>query len=303
MPSLIDLRRRIRSVKNTEQITKAMKMVSAAKLRRAQERVIAARPYANLMREMLADLTVAAQSDDRASESPWLAVREMQRIDLIFFSSDTGLAGAFNSTLLKASQKFFQDHHGAEISLTLVGRKARDFYRRRNGKILTEHVNLAARPTYQDAAEIAREVIRRYKDGETDAVFVLNNEFKSVMSQKLSVMQLLPVTADADPDKEKADKEKAEKDKKAPENKDYIYEQSPVDMLNRLMPRYVEVAVFRALLETIASYQAARMTAMDKASSNARDVIDSLTLNMNRIRQAAITKEIIEVVSGAAAAE
>ncbi len=293
MPSLIDLRRRIRSVKNTEQITKAMKMVSAAKLRRAQERVIAARPYANLMREMLADLTVAAQSDDRASESPWLAVREMHRIDLIFFSSDTGLAGAFNSTLLKASQKFFQDHQGAEINLTLVGRKGRDFYRRRNGKILSEHVNLAARPTYQDAAEIARDVIRRYKDGETDAVFVLNNEFKSVMSQKLSVMQLLPVVADTD----------AEKDKKAPENKDYIYEQSPVDMLNRLMPRYVEVAVFRALLETIASYQAARMTAMDKASSNARDVIDSLTLNMNRIRQAAITKEIIEVVSGAAAAE
>ncbi len=293
MPSLIDLRRRIRSVKNTEQITKAMKMVSAAKLRRAQERVIAARPYANLMREMLADLTVAAQSDDRASESPWLAVREMQRIDLIFFSSDTGLAGAFNSTLLKASQKFFQDHQGAEISLTLVGRKARDFYRRRNGRILTEHVNMAARPTYQDAAEIAREVIRRYKDGETDAVFVLNNEFKSVMSQKLSVMQLLPVVADTDSNSET----------KEQQNKDYIYEQSPVDMLNRLMPRYVEVAVFRALLETIASYQAARMTAMDKASSNARDVIDSLTLNMNRIRQAAITKEIIEVVSGAAAAE
>jgi F-type H+-transporting ATPase subunit gamma len=296
MPSLIDLRRRIRSVKNTEQITKAMKMVSAAKLRRAQERVIAARPYANLMREMLADLTVAAQSDDRASESPWLAVRELQRIDLIFFSSDTGLAGAFNSTLLKASQKFFQDHHGAEINLTLVGRKARDFYRRRNGRILGEHVNLAARPTYQDAAEIAREVIRRYKDGETDAVFVLNNEFKSVMSQKLSVMQLLPVIADTDANQDS-------KDRKEPENKDYIYEQSPVDMLNRLMPRYVEVAVFRALLETIASYQAARMTAMDKASSNARDVIDSLTLNMNRIRQAAITKEIIEVVSGAAAAE
>jgi F-type H+-transporting ATPase subunit gamma len=299
MPSLIDLRRRIRSVKNTEQITKAMKMVSAAKLRRAQERVIAARPYANLMREMLADLTVAAQSDDRASESPWLAVREMKRIDLIFFSSDTGLAGAFNSTLLKASQKFFQDHQGAEITLTLVGRKARDFYRRRNGKILTEHVNIAARPTFQDAAEIAREVIRRYKDGETDAVFVLNNEFKSVMSQKLSVMQLLPVVADSD----SQDAKKDDKDKKEPENKDYIYEQSPVDMLNRLMPRYVEVAVFRALLETIAAYQAARMTAMDKASSNARDVIDSLTLNMNRIRQAAITKEIIEVVSGAAAAE
>jgi F-type H+-transporting ATPase subunit gamma len=287
MPSLIDLRRRIRSVKNTEQITKAMKMVSAAKLRRAQERVIVARPYANLMREMLADIAAAAKSDERALESPWLAVREMKRVDLIFFSSDTGLAGAFNSNLLKASQKFFQDHAGAEISLTLVGRKGRDYYRRRNGKILAEHVNLAARPTFQDAAAIAKEVIRRYRDGETDAVFVVNNEFKSVMSQKLSVMQLLPVALEGD------DKE----------IKDYIYEQSPVDMLDRLMPRYVEVAVFRALLETIASYQAARMTAMDKASSNARDVIDSLTLNMNRIRQAAITKEIIEVVSGAAAAE
>jgi F-type H+-transporting ATPase subunit gamma len=289
MPSLIDLRRRIRSVKNTEQITKAMKMVSAAKLRRAQERVIAARPYANLMREMLADLAAAAQSDPRSSESPWLAVRDLKRIDLLFLSSDTGLAGAFNSNLLKASQKFHEDHRGAEIALTLIGRKGRDFYRRRNFRIQAEHVNLAARPTYQDAAEIAGDVIRRYRERETDAVFVLNNEFKSVMSQKLSVMQLLPVKLDAEANKA--------------EYKDYIYEQSPVDMLDQLMPRYVEVAVFRALLETIASYQAARMTAMDKASSNARDVIDSLTLNMNRIRQAAITKEIIEVVSGAAAAE
>jgi F-type H+-transporting ATPase subunit gamma len=286
MPSLIDLRRRIRSVKNTEQITKAMKMVSAAKLRRAQERVIAARPYANLMREMLADLAAAAKSDERASESPWLQAREVKRIDLIFFSSDTGLAGAFNSNLLKASQKFFEDNRGAEITLTLVGRKGRDFYRRRGAKILSEHVNVAGRPTYQDAAAIAQEVIRRYKDGETDAVFAVNNEFKSVMSQKLAVMQLLPVNLETE----------------NKEVKDYIYEQSPIDMLDRLMPRYVEVAVFRALLETIASYQAARMTAMDKASSNARDVIDTLTLNMNRIRQAAITKEIIEVVSGAAAA-
>jgi len=285
MPSLIDLRRRIRSVKNTEQITKAMKMVSAAKLRRAQERVIAARPYANLMREMLADLAAAAQSDERASESPWLAVRELKRIDLIFFSSDTGLAGAFNSNLLKATQKFFADNPGAEITLTLVGRKGRDYYRRRGAKILSEHINLPVRPSYQEAAAIAREVIQRYRDGETDAVFVLNNEFKSVMSQKLSVLQLLPLVGEAK------------------EVKEYIYEQSPVDMLDRLVPRYVEVAVFRAMLETIASYQAARMTAMDKASSNARDVIDTLKLNMNRIRQAAITKEIIEVVSGAAAAE
>jgi F-type H+-transporting ATPase subunit gamma len=286
MPSLIDLRRRIRSVTNTEQITKAMKMVSASKLRRAQERVIAARPYASLMREMLADLAAAAQSDERASESPWLAQRELKRVDLVFFSSDTGLAGAFNSNLLKASQRFFEERRGMEITLTLVGRKGRDFYRRRGAKILAEHINIASRPTYQDAAGIAGEVIRRYRVGETDAVFVVNNEFKSLMTQRLAVMQLLPVN----PGNEKT------------EVKDYIYEQSPVDMLDRLMPRYVEVAIFRALLETIASYQAARMMAMDKASSNARDVIDALTLKMNGIRQAAITKEIIEVVSGAAAA-
>ena len=290
MPSLIDLRRRIRSVKNTEQITKAMKMVSAAKLRRAQERVIAARPYANLMREMLTDIAAAAQTDDRATESPWLATREIKRIDLIFFSSDTGLAGAFNSNLLKASQKFHEDHRGAEINLALVGRKGRDFYRRRRGKVLAEHINIPARPTFDYAAGIAAEVIRRYREGETDAVFILNNEFKSVLSQKLSVQQLLPIHLQAEGGKPR-------------EVRDYIYEQSPVDMLDRLIPRYVEVAVFRALMETVASYQAARMTAMDKASSNAKDVIDSLTLNMNRIRQAAITKEIIEVVSGAAAAE
>jgi F-type H+-transporting ATPase subunit gamma len=296
MPSLIDFRRRIRSVKNTQQITKAMKMVSAAKLRRAQDRVIAARPYAQMMREMLANLAAAATSDDRASESSWLVRREPKRIDLLFFSSDTGLAGAFNSNLLKASQRFHEEHEGAEISLTLVGRKGRDFYRRRNGKILSEHINVLNRPTYQDAAEIAREAIRRYRDGETDAVYILNNDFKSVMTQKLSLMQLLPVEIDETKDKET-------KDNKDQNQTYYIYEQSPLDMLERLMPRYVEVAVFRAMLETVAAYQAARMTAMDTASSNAKDVIDALTLHMNRVRQAAITKEIIEVVSGAAAAE
>ena len=291
MPSLIDFRRRIRSVKNTQQITKAMKMVSAAKLRRAQDRVIAARPYAAQMREMLANLAQAAESDERAAESPWLVQREPKRIDLIFMTSDTGLAGAFNSNLIKASQRFFAENSGAEITLSLVGRKGRDFYKRRSGKILGEYVNVLARPSYGDAAEIAREVIRRYTFGETDAVYVINNDFKSVMAQTLSVMQLLPVKLDAG----------SAADAKT-ETKDYIYEQSPIDMLNRLMPRYVEVAIFRAMLETAAAEHAARMTAMDKASSNAKDVIESLTLYMNRVRQAAITKEIIEVVSGAAAA-
>jgi F-type H+-transporting ATPase subunit gamma len=289
MPSLIDFRRRIRSVKNTQQITKAMKMVSAAKLRRAQERVIAARPYAKVMRELLANLVAAAASDDRSASSPWLVKREPKRVDLFFFSSDTGLAGAFNSNLLKAAQKFHQEYAGAEITLTLVGRKGRDFYRRRQAKILSEHINVLNRPTYQDAAGIARDVIRRYQDGETDAVFIINNDFKSVMASTLSVSQLLPL--------------ELPKDDAAKAQTDYIYEQSPLDMLEQLMPRFVEVAVFRAMLETVAAYQAARMTAMDTASSNAKDVIDALTLHMNRVRQAAITKEIIEVVSGAASAE
>ena len=263
-----------------------MKMVSAAKLRRAQERVIAGRPYAKAMREMLANLTAAASD---ASDSPWLVKREPKRVDLLFFSSDTGLAGAFNSNLLKASQRFFEERQGIEITLTLVGRKGRDFYRRRGAKILAEHINILNRPTYQDAAGIAKEVIQRYKDGETDAVYIINNDFKSVMSQTLNVLQVLPVDVGQGSDLPAG-------------QADYIYEQPPVEMLDRLMPRYVEVAVLRAMLETVASYQAARMTAMDKASSNAKEVIDSLTLHMNRVRQAAITKEIIEVVSGAAAA-
>lgn len=287
MPSLLDIRRRIRSVKNTQQITKAMKMVSAAKLRRAQERVIAARPYAAQLREMLASLTTATAGGDGA-DNPWLQLREPKRVDLIFFTSDTGLAGAFNSNLVKASAQFLAEHKDAQVSLILVGRKGRDFFRRRQATILAEHINLVNRPTITDAQAIANVVIDRYKSGQTDAVYLLNNEFKSVLSQKLNTMQLLPVnSADA------ADAGAAE----------YIYEQPPLEMLDRLMPRYVEVAVLRALLETAAAYHAARMTAMDAATTNAKKVIDTLTLNMNRIRQAAITKEIIEVVSGAAAAE
>ncbi len=287
MPSLIDFRRRIRSVKNTQQITKAMKMVSAAKLRRAQDRVIAARPYAQTMREMMANLVAAAAGDESAAGSPWLSAREPKRIDLIFITSDTGLAGAFNSNLLKGAVKFVADATGAEVHLTLVGRKGRDFFRKRKTPIVQDFINVLNRPTFADAAGIAKEVLRRYQDGETDAIWILNNEFKSVMHQKVVLSQLLPLRLEAG----------------AEATADYIYEQSPVEMLERLLPRYVEVSLFRAMLETVAAYQAARMTAMDTASSNARDVIDSLTLVMNRIRQAAITKEIIEVVSGAAAAE
>ena len=286
MPSLIDIRRRIRSVKNTQQITKAMKMVSAAKLRRAQDRVIAARPYATLLRETLANLAAAAASDERAGSSALLARRPEERIELLLFTSDKGLAGAFNSNLIKASQKFFAEHSGAEMGMVLVGRKGRDFYRKRQGKIAGEHINVLGKIQYTDAAAIAQATTDRFRKGEIDAVYILNNEFKSVMSQKLAVIRLLPVQMP----------EQAE-------TPNYIFEQPPLEMLERLLPRFIEVEVYRAMLETSAAEHAARMTAMDSASSNAADVIDTLTLNMNRVRQASITKEIIEVVSGAAAAE
>lgn len=286
MPSLIDIRRRIRSVKNTQQITKAMKMVSAAKLRRAQDRVIAARPYAALLRETLANLAAAAASDERAGSSALLARRPEERIELLLFTSDKGLAGAFNSNLIKASQKFFAEHSAAEVGFVLIGRKGRDFYRKRHGKIAGEHINVLGKILYEDAAAIAQATTERFRNGEIDAVYVLNNEFKSVISQKLSVNQLLPVQLP-----------------QQAETPNYIFEQPPFDMLERLLPRFIEVEVYRAMLETSAAEHAARMTAMDSASSNAADVIDTLTLNMNRVRQASITKEIIEVVSGAAAAE
>ena len=286
MPSLIDIRRRIRSVKNTQQITRAMKMVSAAKLRRAQERVIAARPYAQLLDDVLADLAAAAQADPNVGDNPMLAQREEKRIELLFFTSDKGLAGAFNSNLLKASLRFYSEHPDAEVSLVLLGRKGRDFYRKRNATILAEYVNVLNKVQYQDAAEIARGTIERFRDGEIDSVYLLNNEFKSVILQRLSVKKLLPVKL---PEK--------------PVEHDTIFEQPPLEMLERVLPRFVETEIYRSMLETSAAEHAARMTAMDAASNNAADVIETLTLNMNRVRQAAITKEIIEVVSGAAAAE
>ncbi len=286
MPSLIDIRRRIRSVKNTQQITKAMKMVSAAKLRRAQDRVIAARPYSALLKQIMSDLAAGAGSDDDVISSPLLAVREEKRIQLVLVTSDKGLAGAFNSNLIKGAAKFLADKQGAQVEMVLAGRKGRDAFRKRGVTITGEHINLLQKVQYSDAAAIAKAILQRYRNGEIDSVYLLNNEFKSVMSQTLSVMRLLPVEI---PEQK--------------EPKDYIFEQPPLEMLERLLPRYLEVEIYRGLLETSAAEHAARMTAMDAASSNASDVIQSLTLNMNRVRQAAITREIIEVVSGASASE
>jgi F-type H+-transporting ATPase subunit gamma len=286
MPSLIDIRRRIRSVKNTQQITKAMKMVSAAKLRRAQDRVIASRPYAAMLRKVLANVAAAVASDEEAGQNPLLARREEKRILLVLITADKGLAGAFNTYLIKAAQRFSAEHAGAEVTFELIGRKGRDYFRKRGAKISGEQVGLAAKPSHGDMAAIARRAMEMFCNQEIDAVYLLYNEFKSVVSQKLTVSRILPADL--------------------PEQAtpiDYIFAQPPAEMLNDLLPRYVETEFYRALVESAAAEHAARMTAMDAATSNAADMIEKLTLYMNRVRQSSITKEIIEVVSGAAAAE
>ena len=289
MANVLDIRRRIRSVRNTRQITKAMKMVSAAKLRRAQERVVAARPYATMLEQMLASVSGAARGNDKASELPLLAVRPEKRVQLILVTADRGLAGGFNTNLIKAAQKFLAEHAGKDIVIEAVGRKGRDFFNKR-AKLSGEHiglVNKVAKLTYAETQAVTQRVTERYIKGEIDSVYLIYNEFKSVVTQKLTETKLLPVEM-----KDSGD---------SPQ--DYIYEQSPDVLLGTLLPKYIENSVYRAILESIAAEQAARMTAMDSASSNAADVIQKLTLYMNRVRQASITKEIIEVVSGAAALE
>ncbi len=286
MPSLIDIRRRIRSVKNMQQITKAMKMVSAAKLRRAQERAVASRPYARIMQRMLSNIAAASVGSDDVSLLPLLQVRDEKRIQLIVVSSDTGLAGAFNSNLLRLAQKFVDDHQGADIKVETIGRKSRDYFRKRKYNISGEYVGIVEKPKIEQAREIAAKMIEAYSKAEVDAVYLAVNEFKSVMAPNLVLKKILPVELPAE----------------GGEQIDYIWEQSPIEILSDLLPRYVEMSIYRAMLESLSAYHAARMTAMDAASSNAGDVIQTLTLNLNRVRQASITREIIEIVSGAAAA-
>jgi F-type H+-transporting ATPase subunit gamma len=283
MPSLIDLRRRIRSVKNTQQITKAMNTVSAAKLRRAQERALAARPYANILQQMLANVAEAASQSDGA-DHPLLAVRPEKRILVIVITADGGLAGGFNANLIRLAQRFVDEHRGAELTFELIGKKGRDYFRRRGATIHGDHVDFSRSVQYERAEAIAETIIDMFAKAEIDAVYLFGNEFKSVMSAKLSSIRLLPIEVP-----------------KSASPVDYIYEQKPEELLGSLLPRYVKVQIFRALLESVAAEHAARMTAMDAATSNASDVIDRLTLYMNRVRQASITREIIEIVSGAAA--
>jgi F-type H+-transporting ATPase subunit gamma len=285
MPSLIDLRRRIRSVKNTQQITKAMKMVSTARLRRAQDMVLSARPYARLLRRMLQNVASVAANDDEAASNPLLARRPENRILILVLTGDRGLAGAFNSTVIKTTQKFIADHEGAHIELELMGRKGRDFFRKRWRHVSGEYGTLFLRTVnLEDALAIARKAIDRFRNEEIDAVYIIGNEIKSIASQIVTTTRLLPV--DLPETKERVD---------------YIYQQPPGQLLASLLPKYVETSVYTAMLESSAAEHASRMRAMDAASTNAAEVIDRYTLTLNRVRQASITKEIIEIVSGAAA--
>jgi F-type H+-transporting ATPase subunit gamma len=284
MPSLIDIRRRIRSVKNTQQITKAMKMVSAAKLRRAQERALAARPYGTMLQQMLANVAEAAAQSAEGDSHPLLAIRPEKRILLIVVTADRGLAGGFNSNLIKLAQRFVDEHRVEELSFELIGRKGRDYFRKRSRCIHGEHTDLFRVVRFEDAEKIADAVTDLFAKAEIDSVYLFGNEFKSMMASHLAAKRLLPIEVP-----------------KSSAPVDYIYEQKPEELLGSLLPRYIKVQIFRALLESVAAEHAARMTAMDAASSNASDVIDKLTLYMNRVRQASITREIIEIVSGAAA--
>lgn len=291
MASLLDMRRRIKSVKNTQQITKAMKMVAAAKLKRAQDRVIAARPFAKKMSEVLGGLS--AKVADEFSH-PLLDDRGDEKYLIVLVSADKGLAGGFNANVIKAAQAFIKENVSKSIEMIPVGRKGRDFFRRRETALPSEYIGLTGSGTahYTDAIEIAQHVIKTFTEDTTiDKVFLVFTEFKTVLSQKPVIEQLLPIPRTA-----------VEEGAGTAVQAEYIYEQPAPEIFGKLLPKQVQTQIYRAMLESVASEQGSRMTAMDSASKNAGELIDTLTLNMNRIRQAAITKEIIEVVSGAAAA-
>lgn len=291
MASLLDMRRRIKSVKNTQQITKAMKMVAAAKLKRAQDRVIASRPFAGKMSEVLGSLSGKVAGE---FSHPLLDARGDDKYLIVLISADKGLAGAFNANVIKATQAFLREHEGKQSEMMPVGRKGRDFFKRRSVTFTDEYIGLtgSGQVRHADAVEIANKVIARFTEDETiDKVFVIFTEFKTVLSQKPVIQQLLPIPKTASDEGEAAGGEA-----------EYIYEQPAAEIFGKLLPKQVETQIYRGMLESVASEQGSRMTAMDSASKNAGELIDTLTLNMNRIRQAAITKEIIEVVSGAAAA-
>lgn len=285
------MRRRIKSVKNTQQITKAMKMVAAAKLKRAQDRVVASRPFAQKMSEVLGGLS--AKVADEFSH-PLLDARGDEKYLVVLVSADKGLAGAFNANVIKATQAFLKENAAKSSEMIPVGRKGRDFFKRRDVVLKDEYIGLTGSGTANltDALEIARNIIKTFTEDTTiDKVFLVYTEFKTVLSQKPVIEQILPIPRI----------ESSEAGEGGSAEAEYIYEQPAAEIFGKLLPKQVETQLYKSMLESVASEQGSRMTAMDSASKNAGELIDTLTLNMNRIRQAAITKEIIEVVSGAAA--
>ena len=287
MPSLIDLRRRIRAVKSTQQITKAMKMIAASRLKRAQDRVVAARPFAQRMLNVLNGLAARVEQDVH----PLLRLPEPGSggVLLVVITGDRGLCGSFNSNVIKAAGQFIVNEGRArEIALGLVGRKGRDFFRRRGFDVHYEAVGVFQRLSFADATDLASAAIAEFTSGAVSSVHLVYNEFKSVISQRIAVEQLLPIP-------------RLEPGGTGGPEVDYLYEPPPEDIFRELLPRHVQVQVYRALLESNAAFFAAQMTAMDAATRNSAEMIENLTLYMNKVRQAAITREIIEVVSGAAA--
>ena len=285
MATLRDIRRRIRSVQSTQKITRAMKLVAAAKLRRAQERIVAARPYADKMSALLGSLVTRVGGESH----PLLARRAGGRRRLVIITADKGLCGAFNSNILRASLAFLREAGGgADVTLVVVGKKARDFYRRRPWTVKSEMLGFFDRLAYSHAQELAGDLMRSYLDEEVDEVHLMYNEFRSVAVQRVKREQLLPLEAAAAAGAEEA-------------GTDYIYEPSPEAILASLLPRHVTTQVYRALMESVAGEYGARMTAMEAATKNAKEMIDVLTIQYNKARQERITKELLDIVGGAEA--
>ena len=286
MPSLRDIKRKITSVKKTQQITKAMKMVAAAKLRRSQDRVISARPYSRKMLSVIASLAARVER----AQHPLLAKREPQKVKLVILTSDRGLCGAYNTNIVRRAVEAVREFkaQGREVRVNVIGRKGRDFFRKRPSYSLGQSWSDLGMIDYGKAALIGKNIVERFTAGETDEVYLLYNEFKSVIQQKVTLEKLLPVEPPTEEDPFTA-------------SVDYIYEPSAEAILSSILPKHIEVQVFRALLESQASEMGARMTAMDSATRNAKEMIERLTLKFNKTRQAAITKEISEIVGGAEA--
>ena len=293
MPSLLDIRRRIRAVKSTQQITKAMKMVAASKLRRAQDRIQHGRPFAMQMRRVLSGLATRVDAAAHPLLDERKAPRANGRVLLLVITADRGLCGSFNANVIKAAANFITERPDRPVALGLIGRRGRDYYAKRGFEVLIERINLFAKLFFGDAQEIAKTAMDAFTSGQVDAVHMVYNEFKSVLQQRVVVEQLLPIP--------RAEIEGGEAPAPGTPPVDYLYEPTPEELFKTLLPRHVEVQVYRALLESNAAFYAAQMTAMDAATRNSGEMIESLTLYMNKVRQAAITREIIEVVSGAEA--